>query len=85
MCNLYLRDPKTRDEFNAREKALKDRTSNLESAEAKGIAKGLEQGLEQGARNAKIQNAKNLLDILSDEMIAEKIGLTVNEVEELRK
>ncbi len=36
------RDPSTREEFNAREKALKDKNSALEAAEAKGIEKGAE-------------------------------------------
>ena len=45
---------------------------------------GIEQGIEQGLEIAKMENAKNLLDVLSDEVIAEKIGLPIEKVQELR-
>ncbi|MFI3201102.1 MAG: Rpn family recombination-promoting nuclease/putative transposase [Eubacteriales bacterium] len=82
---LLSRDPKMRDEFNAREKALKDKNSALATAEAKGIAKGIEQGIERGEYKAKIESAKNLLDVLEDEIIAKKIELPLVEVNKLRK
>jgi len=43
-----------------------------------------EQGLEQGQEQAKIEIAKNLLEILDDEVISKKIGLSVAEVKALR-
>ena len=45
---------------------------------------GIEQGVEQGIEANKLANAKNLLDVLSDEVIAEKIGLPISKVQELR-
>ncbi len=42
------RDPKTREEFNAREKALKDKNSALATATARGIAIGEERGIAIG-------------------------------------
>lgn len=45
---------------------------------------GMEQGIEQGLEIAKMENAKNLLDVLSDEVIAEKIGLPISKVQQLR-
>ena len=38
----------------------------------------------EGIEANKLANAKNLLDVLSDEIIAEKIGLPVEKVQELR-
>ena len=45
---------------------------------------GIEQGMEQGIIKNKLQNARNLLDLLPDEVIAEKIGLSLDEVKALR-
>lgn len=53
--------------------------------ERKGIEKGISQGRAEGERNMAIQIAKNLLDVLDNEMIAKKTGLTGEEVEDLRK
>jgi len=39
---------------------------------------------EEGREKALIETAKNLLDVLSDEVIAEKIGLPLEKVQELR-
>ena len=46
--------------------------------------KGREEGREEGRECALIEAAKNLLDILSDEVISEKIGLPIEKVQELR-
>lgn len=46
--------------------------------------RGIEKGIAKGIQQAKIENAKNLLDVLSDEIIAEKIGLSLEKVKELR-
>ncbi len=40
--------PKTREEFNAREKALKDKNSALATAESRGVEKGIAIGEERG-------------------------------------
>ena len=45
---------------------------------------GQQEGRKQGIEQNKIENARNLLGILSDEVIAEKIGLSLERVEELR-
>ena len=42
------------------------------------------EGMEQGIEANRLANAKNLLDVLSDEVIAEKIGLPISKVQELR-
>lgn len=46
---------------------------------------GIEEGREEGKKQKAAEIAKELLDILSVEMIAKKTGLTVEEVEALKK
>jgi len=38
----------------------------------------------EGEKNKTIEIAKNLLDILDNKMIAEKTGLSIEEIEKLR-
>ena len=49
-----------------------------------GIEEGIKQGIEQGEKNSRVHIAKNLLDILEDEIIAIKTGLSIEEVRNLR-
>ncbi|WP_075717816.1 Rpn family recombination-promoting nuclease/putative transposase [Roseburia sp. 499] len=49
------------------------------------IEDGRAEGIAEGIAQDKINVAKNLLDILSDEVIAEKVGLDIEVVRELRK
>ncbi len=44
-----------------------------------------ERGIEKGEKNKAIEIAKNLLDILDDETISMKTGLTIEEVKALRE
>ncbi|MGN1158309.1 MAG: hypothetical protein ACI4TK_19220 [Agathobacter sp.] len=46
---------------------------------------GVEVGIQQGAESAKLENARNLIGLLSDEVIAEKIGLTLDTVKKLHE
>lgn len=46
---------------------------------------GREVGFEAGCEETKLENARNLLDILSDDVIAEKIGLSLETVQSLRQ
>jgi len=67
----------------------------IEKGIKKGIKKGIEAGIKKGIKieeersNQKLQNktfeiARALLDVLDNEMIAVKTGLTLEEVEKLR-
>lgn len=47
------------------------------------INEGLEQGVEQGLLEGKILTAKNLLGLLSEEVIAEKTDLPLEKIHEL--
>lgn len=44
----------------------------------------IQKGVEIGIKKAKLENAKSLLDILDDETIVVKIGLSLDVVKELR-
>lgn len=59
-------------------------TKSKELLEYSGNNEG-EEGRAEGREEEKINVAKNLLDILSDEVIAEKVGGDIEVVRELRK
>lgn len=46
---------------------------------------GQKEGKEEGIKEEKLNNARNLLDVLDDKTISNKIGLSIGEVKELRK
>jgi predicted transposase/invertase (TIGR01784 family) len=48
-----------------------------------GLEKGIERGIEQGKLEGKLEIAKKLIDILDIETIANKTGLTINEIKKL--
>lgn len=43
------------------------------------------EGIEEGKVEKQREIAKNLLDVLNDQMIAQKCGLSLEEVKQLRK
>lgn len=56
----------------------------LEKGLEKGLKKGLEKGLEKGRVQTQMQIAQSLLEILPDEVIAQKTGVSVDQVKKLR-
>ena len=56
----------------------------LEKGRVEGREEGLEKGREEGQKTAQLKIALNLLDLLDDKTIAEKIGLSIEEVMALR-
>ncbi len=77
------------DLYEAREKARLDHINMMDSATEKGRvegrAEGMEKGMEKGVEQTKIANATALLDILDNETISLKIGLSIEHVEKLRR
>ena len=69
-------DSQQREIYDMRAKILKDKVSSLNKAK--------EEGREEGIKEEKINIAKNLLDVLDNETIASKTGLTIEEVNNLR-
>ena len=49
------------------------------------LEEGIEKGIKTGEQEAKLNNARNLLDILDEKMIAERIGLPLETVRKLKK
>ena len=78
-------DKEQREIYEMREKILKDKISALNEAERKGVEKGREQGIKEGEKKKSMEIAKNLLDVLDNETISLKTGLSIDEVEDLRK
>ena len=49
------------------------------------IEEGRKEGREEGRLEEKLDIARNLLDVLDDETIAKKTGLSIEEVKKLRE
>ncbi len=69
-----IEDINKRDEYCAQER-LKEESKK----------QGLEQGLKQGVLQTKLVNAKNLFDLLPDEVISEKLDIDLSVVKNLRQ
>ena len=66
-----------KDEYSQKERELKKYKE--------GVEEGIKKGIEVGAIKEKIEIAKNLLDVLDNETISLKTGLSIDKIEELRK
>ena len=51
----------------------------------KGLQRGVERGIQLGLQQEKLENAKSLLDILSDEEISKRIRLPIEEVRRIHE
>ena len=51
----------------------------------KGVNQGISQGISQGLNQAKLEAARNLLDVLNAQTIAERIGLPLETVQQLER
>ena len=75
----YMNDENIENEVTTMTKTLYD-----PEVEKRGIEKGREEGIEKGKIQERICIAKNLLDVLDNETIALKTGLSIEEIERLR-
>lgn len=83
---FLIEDPTLEDKYEEFKK-LQGGVFNMSVDEIRKIhytQKGIEQGIEQGKKEEKIKIAKNLLDILDIEIVAEKTGLTIEELEKFK-
>ena len=86
MLKTLSKDEKLQEEYMAREKAIMDKYSALSVAEERGREKGREEGREEGERNKAIEASKKMIqDGLSLELIAKYEGLSIAELEQLKK
>lgn len=56
----------------------------MEDAREQGIEQGIESGIKQGIERGKMEAAKALLDILKPEVIAQKVGLPIEVILQIR-
>ncbi|MGM9533820.1 MAG: hypothetical protein ACI3VR_01145, partial [Intestinibacter sp.] len=75
----YLNDDRLEKEVTIMTKTLYD-----PEVEKRGIEKGIKQGIEEGRNMEKIENARKLLDVLDDDTISEKLGLSIEMIQKLR-
>ena len=75
---------KERERYEKRFESLLEQNSLLANAERKGLQKGIQKGLKEGENRKAIEIAINLLDILDDETISKKTGLSLEEIKELK-
>jgi predicted transposase/invertase (TIGR01784 family) len=57
----------------------------LEKGLQKGLQKGRQEGLEEGMRKRTLEIAGQLLDVLDDQTIIQKTGLTLEDIQQLRQ
>jgi conserved hypothetical protein (putative transposase or invertase) len=82
ILEVISKDDKARAAYESREAELHDQMTRLKSAREE----GLKEGREEGVKEATIKNAKNFLLMgLDSEMVARGTGLSVEEVEKIRK
>lgn len=96
LLEVISQDEQNRRIYEARQKEIMDeaqrqyesRKKGLEQGLKKGleqgIKQGIQQGMQQGMQQAKLEMVESLLDILDDDVIAEKTGIPLSKVEELR-
>ena len=88
MNRNYFNNQEIEDEVSRMTKTLYDpevERRGIKKGIEQGIEQGIEKGIEKGIEQGKRQAAKALLDLLDDETIATRIGLTIEEVKALRK
>jgi len=78
-------DEEERGIYEVRLQAQAEVESRVASALEKGLAEGRAEGRAEGEHLAKIEIAKNLLDILDDETISKKTGLSADDIKKLRQ
>ena len=73
--------------FNTRlAEAERDAKKRYKDGVEEGIEKGIEQGIEQGSKEKASENAKNAIGLgLDNETISKITGLSVEEIEKIRK
>jgi predicted transposase/invertase (TIGR01784 family) len=90
ILEVISKDEKKRMEYEAREAALRDELSRLDSAEKKGIKKGIKEGKEEGIKEGikeekKAVAIKALKNGFNFDIISELTGLGMTEIEAIKK
>ena len=64
---------------------IHDQRNAIKRAIRQGREQGRQEGREEGVREAKLEIAKQLLDILDEEMISQKTGLSLEDIQNLKQ
>ena len=67
-----------------REEFIFIQRNSIEKAKRDGKEEGIKQGIKEGEKQAKLEIAKNLLDILDIETISLKTGLSIKEIKDIQ-
>ena len=92
VLSLISSDEEAKQLAEMRQKAIMDKVSFENAVKRKyrkegreeGRKEGREEGLKEGREEIKIEIAKGLLDVLEDEVIANKVGLSIEKIKSLR-
>lgn len=86
VLEFLSQDEQARQQYEARQKFLRDEASMIEGAREEGLKKGLEEGIKEGEAESKRKIAINMLALgLDQDTIIKATGLTLSELEELKK
>ena len=86
ILEVISKDDKARVAYESREAELHDQMTRLKSAKEEGIKEGIKKGIKEGLKEATIKNAKNFLIMgLDIDMVAKGTGLSVEEVQKIKK
>ncbi|MFS0859785.1 Rpn family recombination-promoting nuclease/putative transposase [Paenibacillus taichungensis] len=86
VLEFLSQDEQARQQYIDRQKFLWDEVSMIEGAREEGLKKGLEEGIKEGEAESKRKIAINMLALgLDQDTIIKATGLTLSELEELKK
>ncbi|MEC0126439.1 hypothetical protein [Paenibacillus pabuli] len=94
VLEFLSQDEQARQQYEARQKFLRDEASMIEGAREEGLKKGLEEGIqkgiEEGIKEGEAESRRkieiNMLTLGTDqETIIKATGLTLSELEDLKK
>lgn len=84
LLEIISQDEQNRRIYEARQKELMDEAQRQFESRKKGLEQGRKEGRQEGKLEGKLEVAISLLEVLSDEVIAEKTELSLAKVRELR-
>jgi predicted transposase/invertase (TIGR01784 family) len=61
------------------------RQEGLQEGRQEGLQEGRQEGLQEGMKRKALEIAQQLLDVLDDQTIMQKTGLTLEDIQELRQ
>ncbi|GET41824.1 hypothetical protein MiSe_66380 [Microseira wollei NIES-4236] len=84
IANQTNLSPEELEDLERREIFIQDMRGAITKAVNQGIQEGIQQGIQQGAKDAQIEIAQRLLNILDVETISQTTGLSIEEIQSLR-